>query len=47
MRSLLWLYLGSRRFPREMSTFEVRRFFRFCRNKRVLGKLTTDFNDKV
>ena len=22
-------------------------FFRFCRNKRVLGKLTTDFNDKV
>jgi hypothetical protein len=27
MRSLLWSYLGSRRFPREMSTFEVRRFF--------------------
>jgi hypothetical protein len=27
MRSLLWLYLGSRRFPREMSTFEVRQFF--------------------
>jgi hypothetical protein len=27
MRSLLWSYLGSCRFPREMSTFEVRRFF--------------------
>jgi hypothetical protein len=27
MRSLQWSYLGSRRFPREMSTFEVRRFF--------------------
>jgi hypothetical protein len=27
MRSLLWSCLGSRRFPREMSTFEVRRFF--------------------
>jgi Domain of unknown function (DUF4158) len=27
MRSLLWSYFGSRRFPREMSTFEVRRFF--------------------
>src|SRR5271170_3589934 len=27
MRSLLWSYLGSRRFPREMSTFEVRHFF--------------------
>jgi hypothetical protein len=27
MRSLLWSYLGSRRFPREVSTFEVRRFF--------------------
>jgi hypothetical protein len=27
MRSLLWLYLASRLFPREMSTFEVRRFF--------------------
>ena len=22
-------------------------FWWFCRNKRVLGKLTTDFNDKV
>jgi hypothetical protein len=27
MRSMLWSYLESRRFPREMSTFEVRRFF--------------------
>jgi hypothetical protein len=28
MRSLLWSYLGSRRFPREMSAFEMRRFSR-------------------
>jgi hypothetical protein len=27
MRSLLWSYLGSRRFPREMSPFEMRRYF--------------------
>jgi hypothetical protein len=27
MRALLWSYLGSRRFPREMSTFEIRRCF--------------------
>jgi Domain of unknown function (DUF4158) len=27
MGSLLWSYLGSRRFPREMSSFEVRRYF--------------------
>jgi hypothetical protein len=27
MCSLLWSYLGSHRFPREMSTFEVRRSF--------------------
>jgi len=29
MRTLLWSYLGWRRFPREMSAFEVRRFFNF------------------
>jgi hypothetical protein len=34
MRSLLWSYLGSRRFPREMSTFEVRRFFALSSNDR-------------
>ena len=27
MGSLLWSYLGSRRFPREMNSFEVRRYF--------------------
>jgi TnpA family transposase len=27
MRTLLWSYLGWRRFPREISAFEVRRFF--------------------
>jgi hypothetical protein len=27
MGSLLWSYLGSRRFPREMSSFEVRQYF--------------------
>lgn len=27
MRTLLWSYLGRRRFPREMSSFEVRQFF--------------------
>ena len=27
MRSLLWSYLGRHHFPREMSTFEVRRLF--------------------
>ncbi len=27
MRTLLWAYLGWRRSPRELSAFEVRRFF--------------------
>ena len=36
MRSLLWSYLGSRRFPREMSTFEVRRFFTLSRDDRLV-----------
>ena len=27
MRTLLWSYLGWHRFPRELSLFEVRRFF--------------------
>jgi len=27
MRTLLWSYLGRRRFPREMGAYEVRRFF--------------------
>jgi hypothetical protein len=27
MRTLLWSYLGWRRFPRDMSSFEVRHFF--------------------
>jgi hypothetical protein len=36
MRSLLWLYLVSRRFPREMSTFEVRRFFTLSGDDRHL-----------
>jgi hypothetical protein len=27
MRTLLWSYLGWHRFPRELSPFEVRRFF--------------------
>jgi TnpA family transposase len=34
MGSLLWSYLGSRRFPREMSTFEVRRFFTLSNDDR-------------
>lgn len=34
MRALLRCYLGSRRFPREMSTFEVRRFFTLSSNDR-------------
>jgi hypothetical protein len=29
MRTLLWSYLGWRRFPRDMSAFEVRHFFSF------------------
>jgi hypothetical protein len=29
MRTLLWSYLGWRRFSREMSSFEVREFFTF------------------
>jgi hypothetical protein len=29
MRALLWSYLGWRRFPRELSAFEVRQFFSF------------------
>jgi hypothetical protein len=36
MRSLLWSYLGSRRFPREMSTFEVRQFFTLSSNDRAM-----------
>jgi hypothetical protein len=31
MRTLLWSYLGWRRFPRELSAFEVRRFSRWGR----------------
>ena len=27
MIALLWSYLGSRRFPRQLSAFEVRHFF--------------------
>lgn len=33
MRTLLWSYLGWRRFTREMSAFEVRRFFSFSAPK--------------
>lgn len=29
MRTLLWSYLGARRFPRDMSAFELRHFFSF------------------
>jgi hypothetical protein len=29
MRTLLWSYLGWRRFPRDMSAFEVRHCFSF------------------
>ena len=36
MRSLLCSYLGSRRFPREISTFEVRRFFTLSRDDRLI-----------
>ena len=36
MPSLLWSYLGSRRFPREMSPFEVRRFFTLSRDDRLI-----------
>ena len=34
MRTLLWTYLGWRRFPRELSEFEVRRFFSFSTKDR-------------
>jgi hypothetical protein len=36
MRSVLWSYLGSRRFPRDMSPFEVRRFFSLSSDDRYL-----------
>jgi Domain of unknown function (DUF4158) len=36
MRSLLWSYLGSRRFPRDMSTFEMRRFFTMPSDDRLV-----------
>lgn len=34
MRTLLWSYLGWRRFPRELSAFEVRHFFSLTRRDR-------------
>ena len=34
MRTLPWTYLGWRRFPRDLSTFEVRRFFSFTASDR-------------
>ena len=41
MRSLLWSYLGSRRFPREISTFEVRRFFTLSSDDRHVRRFDT------
>ncbi|MGO9931907.1 MAG: DUF4158 domain-containing protein [Steroidobacteraceae bacterium] len=29
MHTVLWTYLGWRRFPRELTSFEARRFFSF------------------
>jgi hypothetical protein len=34
MRTLLWSYLSCRRFPRELSAFEVRHFFSLSRRDR-------------
>jgi len=36
MDSLLWAYLGSRRFPRELSSFLVRRFFTLSGDDRLV-----------
>ena len=36
MDSLLWAYLGSRRFPRELSSFLVRRFFTLSSDDRLV-----------
>jgi hypothetical protein len=39
MRTLLWSYLGWRRFPRELTAFEVRHFFCLnARDRQVLRK---------
>jgi hypothetical protein len=39
MRTLLWSYLGWRRFPRELGAFEVRHFLSLTRRDReALGK---------
>jgi hypothetical protein len=39
MRTLLFWYLGSRRFPRDMTALEVRRFFSAVRGPRVVEAL--------
>src|ERR1700735_3650970 len=36
MGSLLWSYLGNRRFPREMNSFEVRRYFTLSSDDRLV-----------
>ena len=36
MDSLLWAYLGSRRFPRELSSFLIRRFFTLSSDDRLV-----------
>jgi hypothetical protein len=43
MDSLLWSYLGSRRFPRELSSFLVWRFFTLSSDDRLMSapELTT------